>query len=183
MSYNDIRNAREGFVDSAIGDSLIKTESIIIGIVAFIALLIKGSGFITALVVGVGCVFVVPIIIGLIPSVARFFGIAFSIIWAVIGYFLGGAILGDSWIAGGIIALIVFFISSFKHKVFAGLGYSSVTKHMLDSVDGIRDNTAHMSNGFNENNEQNVAGNSYCSSCGAPLKAGANFCTKCGGRQ
>lgn len=61
-----------------------------------------------------------PWLMGLIEVFAWIATVLFSLIWAVIGYFIGGAILGDSSIAGVIVAVVIFICSFFAHKVFAG---------------------------------------------------------------
>lgn len=140
MSYQDIRDAREGFVDLDIGDKIVRIESFIVGVACFIGALALGMGFVVAIIAGGVVAFVLPWLIGLVEIFAWIATILFSLIWALIGYFIGGAILGDSPIAGGIIAVAIFIASFFAHKVFAGLGYSSLTKHVIDSIDQIRDN-------------------------------------------
>lgn len=184
MSYQDIRNAREGFVDMGIGDNLIRWEARIIGVSAFIALLVYNYGFVKALAVGLGCIVIVPVLIGLIPIVAWIFGIIFSIGWAFIAYFIGGAILGDSPIAGAVVAVFAFTCSLFMHKVFAGLGYSSVQKHVIDSIDETRNNTENVMNEIYSVSatEQQKIQNGFCSNCGARIKIDGNFCQKCGSR-
>ena len=189
MSYRNIRDAREGFVDMGAGDGLIKVESIILGIAIFIAGMARfGWGFTTALVVGLVVAFVFPWLTGLISIFAWFVTILFSLIWSVIGYFIGGAILGNSPIAGAIVALIVFIISFNLHKIFAGLGYSSVDSHVIDSLDEVADNTAYtaytaknISSQVNKMQEGNNV--IFCKNCGTQLKVGTTFCMKCGSRQ
>lgn len=174
MSYQDIRDTREGFVRSDIGDRLVRIEAFIVGVVCFIGLLALHKGFGIALITGGVVAFVLPWLMGLIEVFAWIATVLFSLIWAVIGYFIGGAILGDSPIAGAIVAEVIFICSFFAHKVFAGLGYSSVERHVMDSIDQTRDNTANLG--------QPVSAK-YCSSCGTRLNAGANFCNNCGARQ
>ena len=189
MSYRNVRDAREGFVNMGAGDGLIRTESIILGIAIFIVGMTNyGWDFMVALVVGLVVAFVFPWLTGLISIFAWFVTIVFSLIWAVIGYFIGGAILGDSPIAGVIVALIVFIISFHLHKVYAGLGYSSVDRHVIDSLDETADNTsytAHTTKNISSQVNKMQRGNNvcYCSSCGTPLKVGTKFCMKCGSQQ
>ena len=125
MSYNDIRNAREGFVDMGIGDSLIKLESRILGIALFIVMLVYDYGFVNALIAGIACMVVFPILIGLIPFLGWLFGIVFSVGWAVIGYLIGAIITEDIVIVGILVGVVAFIISdarpdsiSFKFKAF-----------------------------------------------------------------
>lgn len=177
MSYQDIRDAREGFVRSDIGDRLVRIEAFIMGVICFIGLMALHKGFGIAVVTGVVVAFVLPWLMGLIEVFAWIATILFSLIWAVIGYFIGGAILGDSPVAGGIVAVLIFICSFFVHKVFAGLGYSSVEKHVMDSIDDTRDNTANIAN------MGQSATIRYCSSCGARLDSGVHFCNQCGARQ
>lgn len=142
MSYRDIRDAREGFVDMSVGDGIIKVESIILGIVAFIfGMTNLNLDFVVALLIGFVIAIVFPWLTGLIVAFAWFVTIVFSLAWAVVGYFIGGAILGDSPVAGAIVAIIAFIISFYLHKIFAGLGYTTVEKHVIDSVDEINENT------------------------------------------
>lgn len=186
MDYHDIRRTREGFVDMDAGDNLMRLEARIIGVVAFFALwLAMGIGFFSALVIGIACCVIVPWLVGLIESVAIVFSFIFSFVWAFLGYFIGGAILGDSPLAGAIVAIIIFMISMFQHKVFAGIGYSSVQKHVIDSVDDIRQNTANTANVMNTPTIQQTPANTivYCRNCGNALQAGDQFCNKCGSRQ
>lgn len=181
MSYRNIRNAREGFVDSGIGDGIIKTESIILGIAIFIFALVQmQASIISALIAGGVVAFIFPWLTGLIEIFAWIVTIVFSLIWAVLAYFIGGAIMGDSPIAGILAAILVFIVSFFVHKVFAGLGYSSVTKHILDTGDEIQNNTSNINQTLN-----NVVSSqgAFCHFCGASLKPGANFCSKCGKAQ
>ena len=105
MYFDFLRDTREGFVDMRIGDKLILVESIIIGVISFIVMLINDYEFVVSLVVGLGCIVVVPTLVGLVPVIAWIVGIVFSLIWAVISYFIGDAILGDSPVAGGIMSV------------------------------------------------------------------------------
>lgn len=181
MSFQDIRDTREGFVRADIGDRLISIESKIIGVVAFFALWLGANqSFLVALVVAAVCIVVVPWLVGLISIFAWIVTIAFSLAWAIIGYFIGGAILGDSALAGAIVAIIVFVISFFLHKVFAGLGFNSVEKYALDTGEEIRDNTQNINQNLNNTME---AQTTFCTSCGTPMKVGAKFCNKCGKQQ
>lgn len=142
MSYRNIRDAREGFVDMDMGDKIIHIESIIMGIGAFIiGIAFMDLGLVVSLVVGGLVAFVFPWLVGLFTIFAWIATIVFSLIWAIVGYFIGGALLGDSVIAGIIVAIIVFISSFFAHKVFAGLGFSSITSHVMNSVDEIASNT------------------------------------------
>ena len=59
-----------------------------------------------------------------------------------IGYLLAGIMGIDTPIIGVLVAVIVFIVSFFLHKVFAGLGYSSVTKLELDAMQSTNANTA-----------------------------------------
>lgn len=185
MSYQDIRNTREGFVDSGAGDRIIRIESKIVAIVAFVLMLTYfEKGIIPALIAGVVVGFVFPWLVGLIEFFAWVATIVFSVIWAIIGYFLGGAVGGVA--VGVIVAIIIFIVSFFLHKVFAGLGYSSVTKHALDALDETRDNTAQTRdsvNTFQNNVESNVNNIKYCPNCGTALDKDARFCTNCGKTQ
>ena len=176
MSYNDIRNAREGFVDMGIGDSLIKLESRILGIALFIVMLVYDYGFVNALIAGLACMIVFPILIGLIPFLGWLFGIVFSVGWAVIGYLIGAIITEDNVIVGILVGVVAFIISIFKHKVFSGLGYTTITKHVMDSIDETRDNTAELVE--DTFTEEFV----FCPNCGTKSEAGNNFCKKCGAR-
>ena len=175
MSYQDIRNAREGFVRSDIGDKLIRIEAFIVGLACFIGLLALEMGFVIALITGVIVAFVLPWLVGLIEIFAWIATVVFSLVWAVIGYFIGGALLGDSPVAGVLVAVILFLCSFFAHKVFAGLGYSSTEKHVMDSLDQTVENTANLQQ------QQNAV--KYCPFCGVRLDAGAGFCKSCGARQ
>ncbi len=182
MSYQNIRDTREGFVNMGAGDRLIKIESKILAVVAFILMLAYFKmGIISALVVGLVVGFVFPWLVGLIEFFAWVATIAFSAVWAVVGYFLTGAIGGDSPVIGVIGAIIVFIVSFFLHKIFAGLGYSSVEKHALDAWDNTSNNTEQMKNSINE--MQNINSVKYCSKCGTALDSEAGFCTKCGSAQ
>lgn len=187
MSFQNIRDTREGFVDMSTGDNLMKLEARSIGIAAFFALwLAAGVGFFPALVIGSVSCLVVPWLVGMIPAVAIVFSVVFSFAWAFIGYFIGGALLGDSVVAGILVAAIIFIISLFKHKVFAGIGYSSVEKHVIDSVDDIRQNTANTVNVINASSAvqpTQAKAVMYCTNCGEVLNVGDKFCNKCGSRQ
>lgn len=184
MGFNSIRNAREGFVDMSAGDKLIRIESIILGIAVFIGMLCLHTGFFPALIVGALIMFLFPWLVGLIEVFAWIATIVFSLIWAVIGYFIGGALLGDSVIGGIIVAIIIFTGSFFLHKIFAGLGYHSVEKHVIDSIDSTRDNTAQMANAMTNNYSQSQGSTSkFCSNCGAKLDTNAHYCNSCGSKQ
>ena len=142
MSYRDIRDAREGFVDMDMGDKIIHIESIIMGIAGFIVgIAFLDLGLVVSLIVGGMVAFVFPWLVGLFTIFAWIATIFFSLVWAVVGYFIGGALLGNSVIAGVLVAIIVFISSFFAHKVFAGLGFSSLTSHVINSVDEIASNT------------------------------------------
>lgn len=191
MSYEDIRNTREGFVDMGAGDLLVKIESKIVGVVAFIGLLCMQKGFFASLILGIIIGGAFPWLVGLVPGFAWIAITVFSLIWSVIGYFVGGAILGNSAIAGALVAIIIFVISFFLHKIFAGLGFSSVERIKLDAIKNIEKNTETL-NTVNYNNvtysqttsdesvSQDVQQVAYCYKCGARLRNGMRFCTKCG---
>ena len=133
--YDNLQDLREGFVSSRTGHKLVKAESIILGIVGFIVALMNTSvGFIGALLVGLVISLAFPALISFIPVLAWISGIVFSLLWAIIGYFIGGSLLGNSAAAGLIVAMIIFAVSLFSHRVFAGLGYVSVEKIKLDSL-------------------------------------------------
>lgn len=177
MSYQDIRNTREGLVRSDIGDKLIKIESQIVGIVAFITLLCIHKGFKISLVCWAGISFILPWLVGLIPYFAWIMTIAFSIIWSIIGYFVGGALFGDSIIIGSLVAITIFLISVFAHRVFAGLGFASTEKIKLDSLRGIRENIIHMNKEQQLKNEEKQK---FCPECGEKIEEGTKFCGNCG---
>lgn len=147
MSYQDIRDSREGFVNMGAGDKLIRIESKILAIITFILMLAYfKSGIISALIVAalIGGVF--PWLVGLVKAFAWCAAVVFSLIWAVVGFFIGYLLAGimgiDTPIIGVLVAIIVFIVSFFLHKVFAGLGYSSVTKLELDAMQSTNANTA-----------------------------------------
>ncbi len=164
-----------------VGDKLIRFEAFVLGIAVFIIALVQmGWGIAAALVSGIVVAFVFPWLTGLIEVFAWFVAIVFSFIWAVIAYFIGGALLGDSAIAGILVAILVFVISFFLHKVFAGLGYSSVEKHIIDTGDQIQRNTMPINQNVNDVIQvQSI----FCQACGAKLKAEAKFCGNCGRAQ
>ncbi|RKI41199.1 zinc-ribbon domain-containing protein [bacterium D16-51] len=181
MSYQTIRDTREGFVNMGAGDKLIKVESKLLAIVTLLVMwLALDTGFITALITGAVIAFLFPWLVGLIEFFAWVVAIVFSLIWAVGGYFLAGALGGDSPAIGVIGAIIVFIISFFLHKIFAGLGYSSVEKHSMDAWDNTAANTAQTNQTLNEMNTSNVK---YCSKCGIKVAADAKFCTECGSQK
>lgn len=181
MSYEDIRDTREGFVRMDVGDKLIGIESKFLAIVTLIVMWVAlDTDFITALIAGVVVGFLFPWLVGLIGFFAWVVTIVFSLMWAVIGYFIAGALGGDSPIIGVIGAVIVFILSFFLHKVFAGLGYSSVEKHSMDAWDNTAANTAQINRSLNAMDTSNVK---YCVKCGTKLAADAGFCTKCGSQQ
>lgn len=182
MSFRNITDTREGFVNMRAGDKLIRIESIIMGIILFFAAIATfDMGFVKALILGIVVAVVFPWLTGLIESFAWIVTIVFSIIWAVVGYLVGGAILGDSAFAGAVIAIIVFIVSFFLHKIFAGLGYSSVEKHVINSMDTTANNTTYTATKIN-NLVSNVSQKTYCSNCGTELKSGVKFCNKCGNK-
>lgn len=187
MSYQDIRNTREGFVDMGAGDKLIRIESKILAIVVFIVLLAylkMGVG--QALIAGVVVGFVFPWLVGLVEFFAWVATIIFSVIWAGIGYFIAGALGGDSPVIGAIGAIIIFVASFFLHKIFAGLGYSSVEKHALDAWDNTSDNTAQtrdIARNIGDTLEKDMGNVKYCQKCGTAMDANAKFCAKCGSSQ
>jgi len=180
--FNHIRDAREGFVDMSAGDKLLKVESIILGIVAFIYFIAKTEvGFFPSLIIAAVVAIVFPWLVGLIEIFAWIVTILFSIIWAVISYFIGGSLFNSAF-AGVLIALLVFTISFFLHKIFAGLNFSSITSIMVDSNMRTERNTA-ATNEILHNNSQSQSQSAICSHCGATLKPEAKFCNMCGNRQ
>ncbi|MCH5251291.1 MAG: hypothetical protein J1E98_15245 [Lachnospiraceae bacterium] len=183
MSYQRIRNTREGFVDMSAGDGLIKMESWLIGVVVFFYMLIGAdAGFISSLIAGLLLVILVPWIVGLLPAVAMIFAICFSVAWAILVYFIAGALLGVP--AGVICALIVLIISFYLHKIFGGLGYSSLTKIHMDSVRQTSANTAKtnqiLSEAVSNASEQVSNKAEYCPFCGTKLNGTEKFCGSCG---
>lgn len=149
MSYDDIRNAREGFVDMRAGDSLIRIESIILAVISFIAgLAYYKLGFVSALIVAVIVAGVFPWLAGLIKIFAWIIAILFSFLWAVIAYFIIGECIDAS--AGVVAALIVFIASFFMHKIFSGLGFASLEKIKLDSMRSTSQNTSQISNAITQ---------------------------------
>lgn len=129
--FSFIRDIREGFVDGDIGDRLVSIESKLIGIIGFFVSLIHfdfglGKSAFIALML---CV-LIPCLVGLVEIFAIIFSIAFSTIWAFLGYFVAAMITGSS-LAGILVALIVFVLCIFVHKVFAGIGYESILSAFL----------------------------------------------------
>lgn len=187
MSYQDIRNTREGFVDMGAGDKLIRIESKILAVLVFILMLAYFKmGIVSALIAGAVIGFVFPWLVGLVEFFAWVVTIVFSVVWAGIGYFIAGAIGGDSVAIGVIGAIIIFIASFFLHKIFAGLGYSSVEKHALDAWDNNSNNTAQtrdMVNDIGNSLEKDMSNIKYCPKCGTALEGDAKFCAKCGSSQ
>ncbi len=129
--FSFIRDIREGFVDSDIGDKIMTIESIIIGVIGFfVSLLHFDFGFGKSAIIALVICVLIPCLVGLIEVCAIIFSIVFSLVWAVLGYFVGAIITG-SLLAGVLIALIIFVLSIFVHKVFAGIGYESVLSLFL----------------------------------------------------
>lgn len=182
MGFNNIRDAREGFVDMSAGDKLIGVESKILGIVTFIGMLCLHTGFFPALIVGILVMFVFPWLVGLVEIIAWIAAIVFSLVWAIIGYFIGGALLGDSVLGGIVVAIIIFTASFFLHKIFGGLGYHSVEKHVIDSVDATRNNTAQTANSM-VNIEAQMSSGMFCTKCGARMTANQVYCSSCGSKR
>ena len=203
MNYQHIRNAREGFVDMRSGDKLIRLESRLIGIAFFFYMLIGAdAGFATSLIAGLLLVLIVPWIVGLIPVIAMVFAVVFSVAWAVLVYFIVGALANVP--VGVICALIVLIMSFYLHKIFAGIGFSSITKILIDSVQQISENTAGtekthnirdnikinqiinvekdgriMNNIFSKSHNQ-ISVKAYCHNCGTKLNGTEKFCGNCG---
>lgn len=147
MDYRDIQNTREGFYSSDAGEKFIRKESIIVGIIAVLLswLLFKWNIF-ASLGVGIAVGVVFPWLVGLFKWFAWVVTIIFSVIWGAFGYGIGYLIFNfifhvESIIPAIIVAGIVFAISFVNHRIFAGLGYESVEKHVISSIDEIRDNT------------------------------------------
>ena len=71
MSFQDIRDAREGFVRENIGDRLIKIESFVVGVIAFFVLAgYTEIGFLKSLIIGSVIAKVLPWLIGLLQKFA-----------------------------------------------------------------------------------------------------------------
>lgn len=116
---------------------------------------------IEAFIVGVLC-FSGLIALGKSFGVAVFTGIVVSAILP----WLMGLIPAFAWIAA-----IVFSL------VWATLGYISISKYLMNSIDKIKENVANSSNAV-----QPITG-LRCSSCGTSFDVEVNFCGTCGVRQ
>lgn len=212
MSYQDIRNTREGFVNADAGDKIVKFESRILGIVSFFALLIKGESFVFSLIVGILIFGVFPYLIGLVSVFGWIAAILFSGIWAFVGYFVIGALTNNNIGAGVVAAIIVFIISFFLHKIFSGLNFVSVEKRKIDVLDSINNGVNpsplqkpnplqkvkamvdEFKEGYNatkavgddatqsQNMNQSPAVK-YCAKCGVKLEINDSFCKGCGAPQ
>lgn len=80
MSYQDIRNAREGFVRSDIGDKLVRIEAFIVGVLCFSGLIALGKSFGVAVFTGIVVSAILPWLMGLIPAFAWIAAIVFSLV-------------------------------------------------------------------------------------------------------
>lgn len=189
--YRNIRNTREGFVPSNIGDGLINIESKLLGIVLFfLGIFWFKMGFIASIVLGIIIAWIFPWLVGLVTFFAWLVMIIFSIIWAILGYFIGGALLGNSPVAGAIIAIMALVSSVFAHRVFAGIGYVSEKKYVMDRIDSsanslekINGRLASYQNLSNSNateypDDSDIS--HYCVKCGNRINPGDKFCGKCG---
>lgn len=147
--YQHIRNYNDGFVDSSIGDNLIYIESRISGVIFFFTLLLTGEGIVSASILAVLCILVIPWLISRFKIIGWFFGLVFSLVWGFLSWYIlcfitdvfaGGLDAGTE--ASIILASVVIAaVSMFKHKVFSGIGYKSVKRHMIDTLDRIAYNT------------------------------------------
>lgn len=177
MSYQDIRDSKEGFVRGDIGDGFVRLECFFLGLGAFLGLWKGGvMNFIPSLAIGVIITNALPWLIGLIDIFAWIAAVVFSIVWAAVGGVLGYLIFEGSIIAAIMGAIFMFICSFFGHKVFAGIGYVSEKKTMIDSVTSMSSNLESINNAVSNNMK-------YCSNCGQPVKIGANFCESCGQKQ
>lgn len=183
MSYDDIRDAREGYVRGDFGDALIKIESVLIGIAVGFAFLygVKLTP-VQCIIIAILVMVVVPWLVGTITILAWIVAILFSLVWAAIGFVAGYFIFNHSYLIGIVTALVIFVLSFFCHKVFAGIGLQSARKFRDEALDDIRNNTNDIRNNTNQQPEAEVQIR-FCSSCGAELKEGDSFCNKCGTKQ
>lgn len=147
--YQHIRDYNDGFVDSSIGDTLVYIESRIVGVIFFFVLLFAGESFVSALILAILCIFVIPWLISRIKILGWLFGLIFSLLWGVLSWFVlcfitdvftGGLdVSTESTIV--LASIIITAVSMFKHKVFSGIGFRSVKRHIIDAIDRIRYNT------------------------------------------
>ena len=185
MSYQDIRDAREGFVRSDIGDGMIKVESVIIGIITFFLLINNDMGFFKSLMIAILVIAVTPVLVGLIKPLAIVAAILFSIIWGYVGYVIGCLATNDNIFVGVIGFIILCSFSLLCHRVFSGLGFQSVEKHVIDSIDQTRDNTAEIRNNQSGQNEVHSSSDkkaNFCSNCGIKIEFKTKFCPECGNK-
>ncbi|MGN0346333.1 MAG: zinc-ribbon domain-containing protein [Lachnospiraceae bacterium] len=152
MSFmEDIRDGREGYVRGNIGDRLVAVEAVIMGIALGFFLYFKAGMSIPQYIVIASIITVVIIwLVGNIPVIAWIVGILFSLVWAAVGFIIGSLIFDESIIAGILAAVVVFALSLFCHKVFAGIGYISRRKYLDDSLDDITGNLNNISNHLND---------------------------------
>lgn len=147
--YQHIRDYNDGFVDSGIGDRLVCTESRILGIILFFVLLFAGESFVSSAILAVICYFVIPWILSRVKFLGWLFGLAFSLLWGFLSWFIfcfiadlfPGGLDESTYFAIIIASVVIAAVSMFKHKVFSSIGFRSVRRHAIDAIDQIRHNT------------------------------------------
>lgn len=147
--YQHIRDYNDGLVDSSIGDALVYIESRIVGSILFFVLLFNGEGFVSSLIMAILGIIVIPWVISRSKALGWLFGLIFSLLWGFLSwYFI--CLITDVFFGGleasteGTIILasaLISAVSMFRHKVFSGIGFKSVRRHVLDTLDRIRYNT------------------------------------------
>ena len=154
---NKIISWRNNFLKMR-GGKLISIESIILGLSMFF--LMQGYSTATILIVAAIVAFVFPILFSLFKGFAWVATIVFSILWASLAAQIVGELVNTNAVVRVLVGIIVFLISFFVHKNFAGLTFHT-----------IKINRNHNS----INRSINVSKQSYeCES--------VSFCPKCGRR-
>ena len=158
--FDDLRDMREGKIRADYGDRLVKIESWIIGAAIFAVLATNKINMIVSAVIGIAFAIVFPILMSSFKTFAKVAGIILSVLWAFLGYAAGFLIFSGSVIAGLIVAVIVFALCYFAHRVFGKVGFVISDE---DNDDGIQEIIV-----------------TDCPNCGGKIEIDAKFCSHCG---
>lgn len=164
---NRIEKMHDNFVRKR-GGKLISIEAYVLAaVVCYVLIIMKDVSPVISIIIAFVIGFVFPILVGTFKFVAWIVSILFSLIWGLFVFFIVESISGGSGLSDILAGIVIFAISFFVHKIYAGLSF-----HLVRIKKGNK-NTYVMTD---ETLYENV---SFCPKCGRRINNSNPYCEKC----